>query len=233
MINPGSGRRDGRADSQGCFELANGGSTQLTVVRASFLCPSLPRGSSMPVVSPYHQPRFRYISLIPPKIHACTPCRRSIGSIAGDRRHTGRWLAGCAEPATAAGPVRCLWNKVGTGALGRRTGLWAGRYVPIWTYRATMTQQPGAERSRATASRIWLQAQQPTILDAPLIPLISSSPWANRRANSPQSSSQISRNTPTVRVLRPASPDTHKTCPPVDKRELQQWCVTRLRPRSR
>ena len=130
---------------------------------------------------------------------------------------------------------RCVvwWNKVGTGALGRRTGLWAGRYVPIWTYRATMTQQPGAERSRATASRIWLQAQQPTILDAPLIPLISSSPWANRRANSPQSSSQISRNTPTVRVLRPASPDTHKTCPPVDKRELQQWCVTRLRPRSR
>ena len=147
MINPGSGRRDGRADSQGCFELANGGSTQLTVVRASFLCPSLPRGSSMPVVSPYHQPRFCYISLIPPKIHACTPCRRSIGSIAGKRRYTGRWLAGCMEPATAAGPVRCLWNKVGTGALGRRTGLWAGRYVPIWTYRATMTQQPGAERS--------------------------------------------------------------------------------------
>ena len=158
----------------------------------------------MPVVSPYHQPRFCYISLIPPKIHACTPCRRSIGSIAGDRRHTGRWLAGCTEPATAAGPVRCLVEQSRDGGPGQADRLMGRRYVPIWTYRATMTQQPGAERSRATASRIWLQAQQPTILDAPLIPLISSSPWANRRANSPRSSLLTSRTTHTVRL--PPSP---------------------------
>lgn len=56
-------------------------------------------------------------------------------------------------------------------------------------------------------------------------PVTSHSPWANHRANSHQSNSQISRNTPTVRVSHSPTPHTHKTCLPVDKRELQQWSV--------
>ncbi len=67
------------------------------------------------------------------------------------------------------------------------------------------------------------------LLFAPSEPLPT---WASRRASSLQNSSPISRNTPTVRVFHRSNRDTHTTyCPPVDKRELQQWYAAR--PRSR
>ena len=80
VINPGRGGRDGRAGLQDIPGLANGGSMQLSIQRASFLCPPCLEAAACSSSQLDHQLRFSYIPLISPELfsppaashHLCT-----------------------------------------------------------------------------------------------------------------------------------------------------------------
>lgn len=186
--------------------------------------PPRPRGSSVLPVPLHITPPLHYVlTLIPPKYPQFPPPRAL-------RATPSRPPPSTPLPGAVRAPPLGMLVRAGDRGQCRGRGQDLGDNPP-WTYPAGMTRAlarsppqrgPGDRSTRARPESKLASIPPPLLVRSP------TTPWASRRANSRQSSLQISRNTPTVRVSHPAAraARTHDQ-PPVDKRELQQWYVTR------